>query len=59
MLGHVFDVLGRTIDGGPDVKTKTLSPIHKPAPDFTDLVNKAEVYETGIKVIDLIAPMLK
>jgi F-type H+-transporting ATPase subunit beta len=52
-------VLGRTIDGGPEVKTKNTSPIHKPAPLFVDLVNKAEVYETGIKVIDLIAPMLQ
>jgi len=59
VLGHVFDVLGRTIDGGPEVKTKNTSPIHKPAPLFVDLVNKAEVYETGIKVIDLIAPMLQ
>ena len=59
VLGHVFDVLGRTIDGGPEVKTKNTAPIHRSAPLFVDLVNKAEVYETWIKVIDLIAPMLK
>lgn len=46
VLGHVFDVLGRTIDGTPDVVTKMRSPIHRDAPAFSDLVNKAEVYET-------------
>lgn len=43
----------------PKPKTEFMDPIHRKAPAFADLSNKAEVFETGIKVVDLIAPMLK
>jgi F-type H+-transporting ATPase subunit beta len=43
----------------PKPITKYNDPIHRKAPDFDDLSNKAEIFETGIKVVDLIAPMLK
>ena len=58
-LGRVFNVLGRTIDGGAPVETDTYYPIHRPAPSFEDQVTKAEIFETGIKVVDLIAPFTK
>ncbi|HEY7452306.1 MAG TPA: F0F1 ATP synthase subunit beta [Candidatus Limnocylindria bacterium] len=55
-LGRVFDVLGQPIDGkGPVEATQTL-PIHREAPTFEDMETEASVFETGIKVIDLIAP---
>ncbi len=58
-LGRVFDVQGRPIDGeGPVGTTKTM-PIHRPAPTFEEQSNRAELFETGIKVIDLIAPFTK
>jgi F-type H+-transporting ATPase subunit beta len=40
-------------------KTEFMDPIHRDAPLFSELTTKAEIFETGIKVIDLIAPMLK
>ncbi|HTM68203.1 MAG TPA: F0F1 ATP synthase subunit beta [Candidatus Binatia bacterium] len=58
-LGRMFDVVGRPIDGMPPVKAKKLYPIHRPAPAFEDQSTKAEVFETGIKVIDLICPFVK
>lgn len=58
-LGRMFDVLGRPIDGQEEVKTKERSPIHKAAPSFIDQETKTEVFETGIKVIDLICPFTK
>jgi len=59
VLGRMFNVLGDPIDGLEVPKTEFRDPIHRPAPDFKELSTKAEVFETGIKVIDLIAPMLK
>jgi len=59
VLGHMFNVLGNTIDGTPNIKTKEKHAIHKKSPAFTSLSTKAELLETGIKVIDLLAPMLK
>lgn len=59
VLGHMFNVLGNTIDGTPNIKTKERHAIHKKSPSFTNLTTKAELLETGIKVIDLLAPMLK
>ena len=59
VLGHMFNVLGNTIDGTPNIKTKERHAIHKKSPPFTALSTKAEILETGIKVIDLLAPMLK
>ena len=59
-LGRMFSVLGETIDGIPDSpKTTVTYPIHRPAPAFVDQSTKAEILETGIKVIDLIAPIIK
>ena len=56
VLGRLFNVIGQTIDEKGPVKTTKSAPIHKPAPSFEDQNTKSEIYETGIKVIDLIAP---
>ncbi len=58
-LGRMFNVLGKAIDGQADVKTTENWPIHRPAPDFTEQSTKTEIFETGIKVIDLICPFTK
>src|SRR3989339_353267 len=59
-LGRMFDVVGNTIDGLKDeVKFTKKYPIHRPAPSFSEQSTKAEVLETGIKVIDLFCPFLK
>jgi len=58
-LGRMFSVTGDAIDGMPDPKTAKRYPIHRSAPDFKDQSTKTEVLETGIKVIDLICPMIK
>ncbi|MEJ2758024.1 MAG: F0F1 ATP synthase subunit beta [Anaerolineales bacterium] len=58
-LGRVFNVLGRPVDGGPAVETGIRYPIHRSAPSFEDQATSVEVFETGIKVIDLIAPFTK
>ncbi len=59
VLGRLFDVLGNTIDDLPPGKFKERWPIHRAAPAFKDQSTKTEVFETGIKVIDLIAPIVK
>ena len=59
VLGRMFNVNGDPIDGKPAPKTEFMDPIHREAPDFAELTTTAEVFETGIKVVDLIAPMLK
>ena len=56
VLGRLFNVIGQTIDEKGPVETTKSAPIHKPAPSFEDQNTKSEIYETGIKVIDLIAP---
>ena len=58
-LGRVFNVLGEPIDEKPAPKTETRYPIHRAAPKFEDLTTATEVFETGLKVIDLIAPFAK
>jgi F-type H+-transporting ATPase subunit beta len=58
-LGRMFDVLGHPIDGLGEVKSDTYYPIHRPAPTFEDQATSVEVFETGVKVIDLIAPFTK
>ncbi|MEK7620499.1 MAG: F0F1 ATP synthase subunit beta, partial [Patescibacteria group bacterium] len=58
-LGRMFSVTGQPIDGLGDVKTDRQDPIHRDAPAFADQATKDEVFETGIKVIDLICPFLK
>jgi F-type H+-transporting ATPase subunit beta len=55
-LGRVFDVLGRPIDGKGAVKSGTTLPIHRDPPAFDQMETEAQIFETGIKVIDLIAP---
>lgn len=59
ILGRMFDVVGLPIDQKEQVKTKKTYPIHRPSPTFDQQSTKAEVLETGIKVIDLICPFLK
>jgi F-type H+-transporting ATPase subunit beta len=58
-LGRMLDVTGEPIDGMPAPKTKKRYPIHRPAPEFVEQSTKYEIFETGIKVIDLICPFLK
>jgi len=58
-LGRMFDVTGKPIDGKGEVKTTKRYPIHREAPELKDQSTKAEVLETGIKVIDLMCPFLK
>lgn len=58
-LGRMMDVLGNPIDGMPPVKSKKKYPIHRAAPSFMDQETETQVLETGIKVIDLICPILK
>jgi F-type H+-transporting ATPase subunit beta len=55
-LGRVFDVLGHPIDGKGAVTSKQMLPIHRLPPAFDQMETEAQVFETGIKVIDLIAP---
>lgn len=57
-LGNIFDVLGRPLTV-PKKPFKKYLPIHRDAPKFTDQATKTEVFETGIKVIDLICPFIK
>jgi F-type H+-transporting ATPase subunit beta len=59
VLGRMVDVIGNPIDGKGEIKTKTLSPIHRAAPELIEQNTKTEILETGIKVIDLIAPITK
>ncbi|MGD0540165.1 MAG: F0F1 ATP synthase subunit beta [Tepidisphaeraceae bacterium] len=58
-LGRVFNLLGEPIDNRGPVNTKERRPIHRDPPPFVDLTPKAEVFETGIKVIDLLTPFLR
>jgi len=56
-LGRIFNVLGEPVDNGIDIPTDvTRSPIHRDAPAFTELETKPAIFETGIKVVDLLAP---
>src|SRR5579883_2664813 len=58
-LGRLINVIGKTIDGGEQIKSEYSWPIHRDAPDFEDLITRAEMLETGIKVIDLLEPYSK
>ncbi|MCA1904395.1 MAG: F0F1 ATP synthase subunit beta, partial [Cyanobacteria bacterium KgW148] len=58
-LGRIFNVLGEPIDELGDVEGAETSPIHRSAPPFTNLETKPSTFETGIKVIDLLAPYRK
>lgn len=59
ILGRMFNVLGDAIDGKENVKTDELRSIHRKAPSFDEQSTEAEVFETGIKAIDLICPFMK
>ena len=59
VLGRMFNVLGREIDGLGPVNTQTRLPIHRKAPSFDEQQTSAEMLETGIKVIDLLCPYSK
>ena len=58
-LGRVFDVVGEPVDGKGPVEATATYPIHRAAPAFTDQSTTAEVFATGVKVIDLIAPFTR
>jgi len=58
-LGRIFNVLGEAVDGQPTPQAEKKYTIHRPSPKFTDQSTKTEILETGIKVIDLICPILK
>ncbi|HHX12073.1 MAG TPA: F0F1 ATP synthase subunit beta [Clostridiales bacterium] len=58
-LGRLFNVLGEPIDGKGEVNAKQTSPIHREAPSFEEQETSKEIFETGIKVVDLIAPYSK
>ncbi len=58
-LGRVFNLLGNPIDGRGPVDAKETRPIHREPPEFKDLSAKTEIFETGIKVIDLLTPLVR
>ncbi len=58
-LGRIFNVLGQAVDNKPEVEDAPRWPIHRPAPSLEEEATEIEVFETGIKVIDLIAPFMK
>ncbi len=58
-LGRIFNVVGQAVDNRGPVEAAEHYPIHRPAPAFTDQVTRTEVFETGVKVVDLIAPFTK
>ena len=58
-LGRIFNVVGQPIDGKGEVRTKKYYPIHRESPTLVEQETKLEILETGIKIIDLIAPFLK
>jgi len=58
-LGRILNVVGKPVDEAGPVETEKRSPIHRSAPSFTEQSTKVEVFETGIKVIDLLAPYRK
>jgi F-type H+/Na+-transporting ATPase subunit beta len=59
VLGRILNVVGEPVDGGPALKRERTLPIHRDPPNFVDQSTKVEVFETGIKVIDLLAPYRK
>jgi len=59
VLGRILNVIGEPVDEGPPVEAKKRYPIHRPAPEFVEQSTAEEMLETGIKVVDLLAPYLK
>src|SRR6516165_6298983 len=58
-LGRVFNLLGETIDGRGPIHVTEWRPIHRDPPEFSELSPKTELFETGIKVIDLLTPLVR
>ncbi len=58
-LGRLINVIGKPIDALGEIQSKKMYSIHRPAPEFSDLSTKREIFETGIKVIDLLEPYTK
>jgi F-type H+/Na+-transporting ATPase subunit beta len=58
-LGRIFNVLGQAVDNKPEVTAAPRLPIHRTSPDLEDQASAIEVFETGIKVIDLICPFMR
>ncbi|MCI5787254.1 MAG: F0F1 ATP synthase subunit beta [Helicobacter trogontum] len=59
VLGRIFNVVGEVVDGGEPVQAATKWPIHRESPNFDNQSTKTEMFETGIKVVDLLAPYSK
>jgi F-type H+-transporting ATPase subunit beta len=59
VLGNIFNVIGESLEKDKKLSFKKYWPIHRASPAFTDQATKTEVFETGIKVVDLIAPFIK
>ncbi|TLD80696.1 F0F1 ATP synthase subunit beta [Helicobacter trogontum] len=59
VLGRIFNVVGEVVDGGEPVQATTKWPIHRESPSFDNQSTKTEMFETGIKVVDLLAPYSK
>ncbi len=59
VLGRIMNVVGKPVDNNGEIEAEMYTSIHKPAPEFVDLVTNTEQFETGIKVIDLICPYAK
>jgi len=59
ILGRIFNVLGHPVDDKGPVHAESYYPIHRPAPTFEEQATRVEVFETGLKVVDLIAPFTK
>ncbi|MBI4703603.1 MAG: F0F1 ATP synthase subunit beta [Deltaproteobacteria bacterium] len=58
-LGRILNVVGKPVDEGPPAQAKHYLPIHRPPPTFVDQSTKIEIFETGLKVVDLLAPYRK
>ena len=58
-LGRIFNLLGDVVDGGPAIQTKERRAIHQKPPSYNELGTKTEIFETGIKVVDLLEPYAK
>jgi len=58
-MGRIFNVLGEPVDGKPMPEVEDFYPIHRQAPEYDQLESKTEIFETGIKVVDLLEPYIK
>jgi F-type H+-transporting ATPase subunit beta len=59
VLGRIINVLGEPVDEAGPIQAKERWPIHKPAPEYVEQVAKTEIFETGVKVFDLLVPFVK